>query len=93
MVDGFCFWCGYAPFNNNDIWKVTAFMSEKDLRLREPDLWNKYLVQLLNAAKYEGLLRGILSRLRAGESIVPEDGFLIKQIEDSLTPKEYNVKM
>lgn len=57
------------------------------------ELWNKYSQSALNAAKYEGALRGILGRLKSGETLGPKDGFLIKILEDILTPKEYNVKM
>jgi hypothetical protein len=58
----------------------------------DADLWNKYLVAALNAAKYEGALRGILGRLKRGQTITPDEQF-IKTIEDILTPQEYNVKM
>lgn len=57
------------------------------------ELWNKYLVASLNAAKYEGALRGLLTRYKSDDDLNENREFLAKQIEDILTPDGYNVKM
>lgn len=57
------------------------------------ELWNKYLVASLKAAKYEGALRGLLTRYKGTEDLNKDREFLAKQVQDILTPQEYNVKM
>lgn len=61
--------------------------------MTDPEFWDKYMKASLDAAKFEGTLIGLLERLKRGKAILPNDGFIIKQIEDILTPQEYNVKM
>lgn len=61
--------------------------------MKESDLWNKYLIASLNAAKYEGALRGLLTRYEGKDDLNIDKEFLAKQIRDILTPTGYNVKL
>lgn len=61
--------------------------------MNNSELWHKYIQAALKAARYEGTLQGLLSRLKSGEDIKHTDEFMIKQIEDILTPTDYNVRM